>query len=292
MGDAPMLQSMQCIINGFESEKPVPLHMLDRCPHLGLFRWDSFGSPLLLPLRNTQLTSLLIRTFLSVSECTTLLQLSPCLFKADFFLVESADPSPRAVPHVTHSTLRILTTAGRHSDTFLGTLTLPALEDLDLTGVAALTDWDIILFAFLERSRPALRYLSLFMAFAQSHESGLLQILALTPHLRTLRLSDCGLDSSPSTATLIRALHPSPPPGTSLCPCLQDLYLSGVSGCPDGLWGAMLRARWGAQARANGVACLERGHIELESGVHDRDEADVEELRADGMWVVFRLEDW
>ncbi|KAF8893128.1 hypothetical protein BD779DRAFT_1145035 [Infundibulicybe gibba] len=289
MGDMPLLQNMQWKVMEPSNHTPIPLHMLHRCPHLQLFHLDSFESSLLLPRGDTHLTSLLIRTFLSVSECATLLRLSPHLFSADFHLIESVDPSP--VPHLTHPTLCTFAATGEHSDTLLGVLTLPALQDLDLTGepMALSADWIITLSAFFERSRPTLRHLSLSMTHMQSLEPALLQMLVLTPHLHSLRLSDCGSNSPPFTAALIHALHPPPPPGIPLCPRLQRLYLHGISGCPDGLCSTMLRARWDAQAHENGVTCLKQGYIRLEGGAHDRDKANVKKLYAEGMWMELCL---
>ncbi|KAF8893140.1 hypothetical protein BD779DRAFT_1670121 [Infundibulicybe gibba] len=283
LGDAPLLQSMQCDVSFPSRGFPIPLRQLLVCSRLELFQWDMFESPFLLPLGETQLTSLSLRTKLSVSECITLLRLSPRLSSACFGLVDSSDSS--SAPFLIHPTLRFLTTRGRHSETLLAALTLPALQGLDLTGELMLPPkWDIILSTFLERSRPEIHVLCLSMTHMKSLEPALLRILTLTPHLRSLRLSDCGSESGSASFTpaLIRALHPLPPPGTALCPRLQMLYLCGVS-CPDGLCGSMLHARWGAQAHTNGVACLEWARIEFEDGVHDRDLEDMEKLRAEGM---------
>ncbi|KAF8893144.1 hypothetical protein BD779DRAFT_1784083 [Infundibulicybe gibba] len=105
---------------------------------------------------------------------------------------------------------------------------------------------------------------------------------------QTIRLSP---HSSPFTAAVIRTLHPLPPPDVPLCPRLQRLELSWIEDCPDGLCTAMLRARWGAQAHANGVASLEWARIEFEGGIHDRDQMDMKKLCAEGMQGEIRLRD-
>ncbi|KAF8873148.1 hypothetical protein BD779DRAFT_1570830 [Infundibulicybe gibba] len=163
----------------------------------------------------------------------------------------------------------------------LSALTLPALLELDL--VVCRAEWDIEMSAFFARSQPILRQLSLQMPHMEDRESGLLRILALTPHLRRLRLFDCLEDPLPFNAVLIRGLNPSPPSSAPLCPRLQRLHLSRVSDCPDGICAAMLRARWGAQAHPNGAACLEWAHIEFEGGVHDCDKTGMEDLSAEGL---------
>ncbi|KAF8893136.1 hypothetical protein BD779DRAFT_1508982 [Infundibulicybe gibba] len=294
LGDAPLLQSIRChVLQSSMQRLPIPLHMVHYHPRLESFQWDSLGSPLRLPLGNTQLTSLSLRTNLSVPECVTLLRLSPRLSSAKFnsFRPASAPPS---IPHLTHPALCTLSIVGEYSDMFLSALTLPALLDLDLVSGGTMelpTKWEVVLPPFLARSNPTLRRLSLSMTRLQSLDPALLRILALTPHLRTLRLSNCLLDPAPLTAALIHVLHPTPSPGVPLCPHIRRLQLSRISDCPDGLCGAMLRARWGTRAQANGVACLEWAHIELEGGVHDCDKADMEELCAEGMRGILRLRD-
>ncbi|KAF8881971.1 hypothetical protein BD779DRAFT_1473118 [Infundibulicybe gibba] len=136
------------------------------------------------------------------------------------------------------------------------------------------------------------------MPHMRRHEPALLGILALTPHLRRLKLDDSRPYAPALTAVVICALHPLPPPSASLCPCLQRLDLFLVSDCPDGLYTAMLRARWGTQAHANrhrysnyptrvsGV-----GAHQLQGWVHDRDQADMRELHAKGMRGVIYLRD-
>ncbi|KAF8893143.1 hypothetical protein BD779DRAFT_1509014 [Infundibulicybe gibba] len=127
------------------------------------------------------------------------------------------------------------------------------------------------------------------MQRARGHESILLRILTLTPHLYSLRLSGYTLDSPPFTAALIRALHPSRPPKATLCQHLRSLMLSGLRSCPDGLCTAMLRARWGDQARANGVACMEGGYVNLEGGSHKRDQKNMKKLCEEGMEMTLHL---
>ncbi|KAF8875294.1 hypothetical protein BD779DRAFT_1476119 [Infundibulicybe gibba] len=282
LGEAPLLQDIHCELLEYQQILPIPLHMMHRCPRLESFHWKSFGSPLLQPLGDVQLTSLSLQTHLTVSECTTLLQLSPRLSSAKLYIIDALHDPPA---HVTHPTLRALTATGRFSDTLLASLTLPALQDLDFTGdkMALSTEWDIIVSAFLKRSNPILHQLSLSVTHEQNHEPALLSILALTPHLRQLKLSDSRPDLLPFTSAIIHGLHPPPPPGTPLCPRLERVYIHGIWDYSDGLCGAMIRARSGVQAHANGVACLKKVHIETDSEMHDRDWADVEELRAEGM---------
>ncbi|KAF8886372.1 hypothetical protein BD779DRAFT_1673285 [Infundibulicybe gibba] len=265
IGDAPLLQSLRCNAGEFEEDLPIPLHTLFQgCPRIELLQWSSFGlqpGPLLQPLSNTQLTSLSLRIGLSILECITLLRLSPCLSSAEFYGLYPSDLS--AVPCLTHSRLCNLTAMGGTS---------PLSLDIELS-------------AFLTRSRPTLRELSL-SAGEQDSEPALLDILALTPHLHSLSLS---FPASSLTAALIHALHPPPPPDTPLCPRLQNLRLRVVSDCPDGLCSAMLRARWGAHAQANKVACLETSRIEVMGDIHECDEEDIEALCVEGMEGEFHI---
>ncbi|KAF8869120.1 hypothetical protein BD779DRAFT_1682560 [Infundibulicybe gibba] len=125
-GDAPLLQSIRCDPCGLRG-LPIPLRMLDRCPRLESFQWGprrSFGSPLLLPLSDTKLTSLSLE-MISAQECIALLRLSPRLSSARFHVFNF--PGPSATPHLTHPTLHTLTVVGVHFTT------LPALLDLNLT---------------------------------------------------------------------------------------------------------------------------------------------------------------
>ncbi|KAF8893133.1 hypothetical protein BD779DRAFT_1784073 [Infundibulicybe gibba] len=223
-------------------------------------------------------------------ECTTLLRLSPRLSSAYFGNIMR---DPVITPHLTHPVLRTLTAVGEHSTRLLAALTLPALLNLHLVIGGAPTPlptmWDIELSTFL-KCNPSLAMLSLSMAHMQRLESTLLRILTLTPHLRGLSLSDSHLlDPLPLTAALIRALHLPPPSGALLLPHLSFLRLSRISDCPDGLCGEMLRARWGANAQANGVGRLEWAYIEFEDGVHDRDQAEMTELCAEGMQGAITL---
>ncbi|KAF8893129.1 hypothetical protein BD779DRAFT_1145061 [Infundibulicybe gibba] len=276
LGDAPLLQSIRCNVINFRPRLPIPLRTLLDCPRLESFQWRCFRSPLLLPLGDTQLTSLSLRTTLSISECVTLLRLSPRLSLASFDGLNSSNHS--TAPRLIHPALCILTAKGCFP-AFLDALALPGLLDLTLiTAAPPATEWDISLSAFLACSKPTLRQLTLSINHTLDHEPTLVHILSLIPHLRSFSLSDGRPNSVLLTATLIRGLHPPPPPGIPLCPCLQRLYLPRISNCPDGLCSAMVRARQGAQAHANGVACLERWHIGFEGGVHDCDQADIEEL--------------
>ncbi|KAF8893105.1 hypothetical protein BD779DRAFT_1144646 [Infundibulicybe gibba] len=264
-GDAPLLQSIRCDVT--QANLSIPLHML-HCPRLESFHWYSFGSLLkFLPPVDISLTSLSIGTILSGSECISLLRLCPRLSSANFYSVCSSDPSP--APHFIHPTLSTLTLTGEHFGMLLAALTLPALLDLNLTIREIITSlptgWVTALSAFFERSNFTLRHLSLSITHKGGLEPVLLHILALTPHLHSLKLSDCrqDQDSLPFSAVLVHALNPPPPPGVPLCPRLQKLVLSRVLGCPDGVCTAMFRARRGTQAQANGVACLEWANIEL-----------------------------
>ncbi|KAF8893134.1 hypothetical protein BD779DRAFT_1670115 [Infundibulicybe gibba] len=283
LGDAPLLQSMQCDVMEGPSNLPIPLGMLHHCPRLESFQWDSFESPALMPLGDTRLTSLSLRAAISTSECITLLRLSPRLSNAEFYSFYPRGSLP--TPHLTHPTLCTLTAIGDHSTTLLDALTLPALLNLDLVETAPprSTLWETTMSAFLERSNPKIHTFSLSMSYMRRFEAAVLRILILTPHLRGLNLSDSRSDSPLFTAALIRALHPLPPPCVPLLPHLRQLQLSRIVDCPDGLCGTMLRARRGAHAQANGVACLEWAHIWFVGGVHDRDEADMKELCAEGM---------
>ncbi|KAF8869115.1 hypothetical protein BD779DRAFT_1807267 [Infundibulicybe gibba] len=286
LGDTPLLRSIQCGVFYSSQSFPIPLRMLDHCPRLESFQWNSFGSRLLQPLKlgDTQLTSLSLRTALSISECIAILRLSPRLSSAAFHDLDSPDPS--TIPHLTHHTLRTLTVVGVHFATLLAVLTLPALLDLDLKVEYAQsplpTGWDTALSDFFERSRPMLRQLSLSAA-KMPLEPALLRILIFAPHLRSLRLANDFPEHSPFAPLIIRALHPPPPPGTTLCPHLQKLVAFWISDCPEGLCGSMLRARRGAQAHANGVACIEQAHIGLESHMRGRDLMDMSKLCAEGL---------
>ncbi|KAF8893107.1 hypothetical protein BD779DRAFT_1798457 [Infundibulicybe gibba] len=274
LGHAPLLQSMQYDVMEAR-DFPIPFRMLHCCPRLESFQSCCFGSPPLLPLVDTSLTSLSLQTFLSVSECVSLLHLSPRLSSAKFDGLCYSDSSP--VLHLTHPTLSALTALGDHSPTLLAALTLPSLLNLTTEIEHPVTplpgEWETTLPAFLERSNPTLHQLSLSVTHIRSHE--LLYILTLTPHLHVLSLRHPHVMSLPFSAALVHALHPPPPPDLPLCPRLQILQLSGASDCPDGMCTAMLRARWGAQAYANGVACLERVDIGLEGGSYDRNKADM-----------------
>ncbi|KAF8893111.1 hypothetical protein BD779DRAFT_1508890 [Infundibulicybe gibba] len=279
VGDAPLLQSLKCEVSFPEETFPIPLRMVHGCPRLESFEWGGFGSPLLPPLHTTSLTSLRLGTDLAVSESIAILRLSPRLCSAEFYnsyLINSS-----STPRLIHPTLHTLTAAGQRSITLLDALTLPALLKLDLRPEYRITplstEWEITLSAFLQRSGPTLREL---LTMIYMPEDMLLRILALTPHLRILKLRD----SLPLlTGALIRALHPPPPPGIPLCPRLQMLELPRVLDCPDGLCAAMLHTRWGTQAYANKVACLEWVRIGFEGGRHDRDEVDMNELCDEGM---------
>ncbi|KAF8893115.1 hypothetical protein BD779DRAFT_1508905, partial [Infundibulicybe gibba] len=79
------------------------------------------------------------------------------------------------------------------------------------------------------------------------------------------------------TAAIIRALHPSPP-DVLMCPRLQELKLR-TSDCDA-------RARWGADADANGVACLKHAYVHFYSGLHSHDRAGIRKLRSEGMDVT------
>ncbi|KAF8880054.1 hypothetical protein BD779DRAFT_1676108 [Infundibulicybe gibba] len=94
LGDALLLQSMKCDIMEPSFYLPIPLGMLHRCPRLESFRWDGFEWPILLPLRDTRLTSLSLRAALSVSGCITLMRLSPRLSSANFYSFCSHDSPP------------------------------------------------------------------------------------------------------------------------------------------------------------------------------------------------------
>ncbi|KAF8875291.1 hypothetical protein BD779DRAFT_214387 [Infundibulicybe gibba] len=287
LGNAPLLQAIDCDVWELQQIPPIPLHALLRgCPRLESLSWKSFGSPLLQPLGDTQLTSLLLQATISVSECITLMRLSPRLSSAKFYISHTLDPSP--APHLIHPTLCTLTTINEHFDTLLASLTLPALESLDLTDNIWSDSSEIILSAFLERSNPTLHQLSI--SIMKDHEPALLHILALTPHLRGLRLHAYNPAFFGLTSAIICGLQPPPPPGTPLCPCLQSVYIHALSyEFPDGLCSAMLRARWGAQARINGVVCLKQVHIKINGGVGDRDRANMKELRAEGMQGAISL---
>ncbi|KAF8875293.1 hypothetical protein BD779DRAFT_1563766 [Infundibulicybe gibba] len=290
LGDAPLLQNFHCDIAYFRQILPVPLReLVQGCPRLESFRWEG-ASPgsLLQPLGDTQLTSVSILARLSASECTALLQLSPRLSSAKL-CVSNDGPSPAS--HLIHSTLCTLAAEGPYFGALLASLTLPALQDLDLNGhnVIFSTEWEITLLTFFARSRPTLHQLSLSMSHNQNYEPRLLRILTHTPHLRGLKLSDYCPEFLPFTSVIIRGLHPSSAPDAPLCPRLQSLDIRGVSYCPDGLCGAMLRARWGTQAHTNGVACLEKVYIQMKDGVHNQDQADMEELRVEGMQGVIFL---
>ncbi|KAF8893103.1 hypothetical protein BD779DRAFT_1508863 [Infundibulicybe gibba] len=213
-----------------------------------------------------------------------LLRLSPRLSSAKFRNIYDLSPPPTS--HLTHSTLHTLAAVGAYCTTLLDALTLPSLVDLDLIFEEVIdpfpTELEVALPAFLKRNNSMLHRLSL------SHMScvngpALVRIMALAPHLRSLTLSEGPDDSLPFNDAPIRALHPPPPPRLPLCPHLQRLQLSRVRGCPNGVCAAMLRARWGAQAHANKVASLEWVKIDLVDGVHDRDQADMKELYAEGM---------
>ncbi|KAF8881977.1 hypothetical protein BD779DRAFT_980288 [Infundibulicybe gibba] len=291
LGDAPPLRSIKYDTRASGGGLRVPLRMLHHFPRLGSFRWNSFGSePLLLPLFKTPLTSLSLQASLSVSKCNTLLRLLPSLSSARFYSINIFDFFPAR--RLTHPTLRTLIAEGKHSIVFLTPLTLPALLNLDLRTKDAKTlpkNSEVILSAFLKRSNPRLHTLSLSTSYMRSLEPAVLRILALTPHLRSLRLEDPSIYPSSLTAAVIRALHPPPPPGAPLCPRLHRLDLFRVSDCPDGLCTAMLRARWGAHA--NGVACLEWVNIDLEGDVHDHDQMDMKELCAEGLQGEINLRD-
>ncbi|KAF8895091.1 hypothetical protein BD779DRAFT_1668440 [Infundibulicybe gibba] len=277
-GDAPLLRSIRCDITGPPNTLSVPLRALCCCPRLESFHWKSPRSQLLLPLNETRLTSLSLRTTLSISECITILRLSPRLSRAKLHDLDSLGPS--TTPHLTHPALCTLTIAGDQSSTLLAALTLPALLDLDFVPGYTLAPWDTILSAFLVRSKPILRQLSLSIP-QMPPELALENILDHVPHLRSLMLAGCF--GYPPLTAVIRALYPPPPPVLSLCPRLEVLELAGISDCPNGLCTAMLRARWGAGARANGVACLKSARIGFMGGVYDRDEADMKELCAEGL---------
>ncbi|KAF8893110.1 hypothetical protein BD779DRAFT_1784059 [Infundibulicybe gibba] len=162
LGDAPLLHSMQYDIMEAR-DFPIPFRMLHCCPRLESFQSRSFGSPLLLPLIDTSLTSLSLQTFLSVSECVSLLRLSPRLSSAKFDGLCCPNSSP--VPHLTHPTLSTLTALGDHSPTLLAALTLPSLLNLTTEIEHPVTPlpggWETTLPAFLERSNPTLHQLSL-----------------------------------------------------------------------------------------------------------------------------------
>ncbi|KAF8873147.1 hypothetical protein BD779DRAFT_1679353 [Infundibulicybe gibba] len=204
LGNAPLLRSIRCDAKRSQTTLPLPLRMLDCSPHLESFNWGTFESPLLLPLVNTSLTSVSLFTTLSVSECITILRLSPHLTSASFRNFRSSNESPPAL-HLTHPTLRTLAAAGQGSIMFLDTLTLPALLDLDLTIDRA--DWDIIISTFIARSKPTLHKLILIMMDTWNFEPTILHILALAPALRSLELFYMNI-AAPFTAALIRALSP------------------------------------------------------------------------------------
>ncbi|KAF8893127.1 hypothetical protein BD779DRAFT_1145026 [Infundibulicybe gibba] len=289
LGDAPLLQHIHCKASGPWDEFPIPLYMIRRCPRLELFEWNNFRSPLLQPLGGTQLTVLLLWATLTVSECITILRLSPCLSKAGFCLF---DPRPSATLHLTHPVLHTLIAMGQHSTTLLSALTLPALLHLRLmAGAPPAIDWEIALTSFLAQT-PTIQELILSVSPTQDLEPAILRVLAHVPHVLLLTLLNDGGSALPLTAAFIRALHPQPLLGAALCPHLHTLCLPKVSGLPDGLCGAMLRARWGARAQANGVACLEWVTIEFSDGTHDQDQADMEELYAEGMQKGLRLMNW
>ncbi|KAF8893145.1 hypothetical protein BD779DRAFT_1509021 [Infundibulicybe gibba] len=280
-GDAPLLRSIRCDIVGLPDPPPVPLRILCCCPRLESFHWKSSGSQLLLPLGDTRLTSLSLEMDLSISEYITVLRLSPRLSSAKFYNLNS--PGPSTTPHLTHPTLRSLAIAGEQSAMLLDALTLPALLDLNLaTGyaLAPFPTWDV---------QTALRELSLFIP-QRPLEPIFQRILNHIPQLRVLIMAR-RFGYAPLTAMIVRALHPSPPPTPPPCPYLRELELSGLSDCPDGLCTAMLRARWGANAHVNGVACLELAHIEFMNGIHDRDRADMDELCAEGLQGTIYLWD-
>ncbi|KAF8893141.1 hypothetical protein BD779DRAFT_1670122 [Infundibulicybe gibba] len=209
-GDTPLLQSIQCNEIAFQGYFPIPIRILRRCPRLEYFHWNSISSPLLLPVAVTQLTSLSLQTALSVSECITLLHLSPQLSSAWLYNIT---PGSSTTSPLTHPTLRAFTAGSEHFPGLLASLTLPALLELNL--VTGLVKWDTELSTFLARGNPTLRHLSLTTQRARGHVFVLLRILALTPHLRSLELSGSASDSAPFTATLIRRcihrVHLKPP---------------------------------------------------------------------------------
>ncbi|KAF8893117.1 hypothetical protein BD779DRAFT_1798465 [Infundibulicybe gibba] len=249
LGDAPLLQNMKCEM---------------------LFRLSSTAAKhrhiaYIIVARNSPLCLRMYHHSASL----------PASISAKLYSFYSSDPSP--TPHLTHPTLSTLTTTGKHFPALLAALTLPALLDLDLTVES--TQWDVELSAFLTRSKPTLRRLSLTMTFTQSHNPALLRILALTPHLRSLRLVGFPPCPSPFTATLsARCIHhprlefpvPRPPepgtlwdPGLSRwpvqrdAPCALGRSSTRERGCLPG--GGVYRPQgWSARTRPDrdeGVVC-------------------------------------
>ncbi|KAF8881747.1 hypothetical protein BD779DRAFT_1675264 [Infundibulicybe gibba] len=115
----------------------------------------------------------------------------------------------------------------------------------------------------------------------QYPEPEILRALSLTPALHTLFLDD---NVVRPTTTLVYALHPAPRKA-ALCPLLRTLCLSGVDFL-DSVCGAMVRARYGEDARENGVVALEHVRINFRRAVGPADRQVMRALRNEGMAEV------
>ncbi|KAF8869119.1 hypothetical protein BD779DRAFT_781845 [Infundibulicybe gibba] len=255
---------------------PIPLRMLDRCPRLESFQWGLGGVSGPTPPSSQRYKAHII---VARNDFCPRMHRSPASLPASIQCQIPRFQLPRSFGHspLDSPTLHTLTIVGtlHHPPGCPHPPSAPGSKSHDRTRLRPPPQWAIELSAFFERSKPMLRQLSI--STTEMLEPGLLRILALTPHLRSLTLGGF------FTAKLIHALHPSPPLDAPLCPCLQNLRVAFICNCPDGLYGAMLRARWGTEAHTYGVACLKCAHVEFMDNSHDRDKADMTALHAEGM---------
>ncbi|KAF8881993.1 hypothetical protein BD779DRAFT_1675174 [Infundibulicybe gibba] len=288
-GDTPLLQRFHCFIKLYPSGGSSRFRSVHcRDVHSWYGSWP-------------QLTMLELDAALTISDCLVLLRLSPRLSFAGFIGIKLPG---NVIPsrHLLHPTLRTLNVMGAWTTTLISALTLPALQDLGLHSSTGLAEHHTALPDLLARSAPPLH--ALMLTDLHIPEPILLRTLALAGELHTLSITELGLGCVnnpcgntrphykwatwmarcvPLAASLVRALHPSPPSGTTpLCPRLRFLTLSNLD-APDGVCTAMLRARWGAAAHHNGVACLQAVHIWVKGDENVRDQAEMQALSAEGL---------
>ncbi|KAF8881976.1 hypothetical protein BD779DRAFT_1788062 [Infundibulicybe gibba] len=295
-GPAPLLRTFHCELIEPTELQPlsIPLHALQMCPQLESLVWAGFHNtpphyPMVdpTPLHHilgdtawSHLIFLRLGASISAADCLALLRLSPRLATAELGrIVRISSSSTHPLLQITHNTLCTLHAKGPHSTAFLHALTLPALAHLHLDA----RPFSICsgrkrtgLHAFLARSASPLRTLTL--NFVRYSEPDLLRTLALAPALYSLSFTDNIVRLTPA---FIRALHPAPG-NVALCPLLRTLHLSRIK-CADGACGAMLRARWGEDALANGVAALERVHIDFYGHMQRADRETMRVLSDAGM---------